>query len=225
VNSLLRKARRLAAAAQPVIAARERQVREQEKLMPALARDHLLRVAAVYRHGEPKIDEPLALAYERALSKLGGDEQAVFIRVSERLRDWQPDGGINAAFARLIEEMPFWLYHLCTVALSAHILELPIKAAPSPFEFEITNSDLDAFPQLPQGMLVPKGQLKEDEVPGKLDLTADDRVEFPKEWEGLQKLTMDELSAFAVLQTKSKSEWTRQEYRLMRHILKRMHDE
>jgi hypothetical protein len=38
--------------------------------LPSVAEEHLLRVILVWRAREPRIDEPLALAYRRALSKM-----------------------------------------------------------------------------------------------------------------------------------------------------------
>src|SRR5436190_14066674 len=41
-----------------------------ERGLPHLAEDHLLRVITVFRYGKPQIDEPLKLAYGRGLAQL-----------------------------------------------------------------------------------------------------------------------------------------------------------
>jgi hypothetical protein len=56
----LRRIRRLRADA-----AGDRRRRDWDDSLPFVAEDHLLRVIIVFRYGEPRIDEPLALAYRR----------------------------------------------------------------------------------------------------------------------------------------------------------------
>jgi hypothetical protein len=72
-RALRQKLRRLKAEAAPVIAAREQYERGGDENLRVVAKRHLLRVIAVYRYGDPKIDEPLESAYERAMLKLGCD--------------------------------------------------------------------------------------------------------------------------------------------------------
>jgi hypothetical protein len=60
----VRTIRRLRAA----VAKLDRNERDLHVQLPQLAEDHLLRVITVFRYGEPRIDEPLALAYPRGLA-------------------------------------------------------------------------------------------------------------------------------------------------------------
>src|SRR5262245_5255019 len=73
----LRQIRRLKARAAPVIAEHDRRAKEWMESFPSIAEEHLLRVILVFRYGEPRIDEPLALAYRRALSKVNDPSKIV----------------------------------------------------------------------------------------------------------------------------------------------------
>jgi len=181
-RSLLRRVHRLVADAAPIIAEVERHRRDG---LLFLAIDHLLRVVAVFRYGEPKIDEPLALAYQRALSKLAGGqasltrsmtfpetelldtavrskgpspmEDAAFMSLEATLEVERRDGDIISQFGALIQEIPDWLYCFCRVYVSAGLLaiELP-RGSSTAFELRPSRADADVWPFLPQGVLEPK---------------------------------------------------------------------
>src|SRR5262249_31600906 len=83
-RNLHRKMRRLATGADEALDNSKRKkseiirharelTREQWRKLKRDARTHLLRVAAVHRYGNPKMGEPLELAYKRALSKVKAD--------------------------------------------------------------------------------------------------------------------------------------------------------
>jgi len=72
-RALRQKINRLKADAAPVIAPREQRQRGGNEHLRRLSKQHLLRVIAVHRYGDPKIDEPLERAYARAMLKLGCD--------------------------------------------------------------------------------------------------------------------------------------------------------
>jgi hypothetical protein len=72
VHPKLRQIKQLKAATAAFIAKRNRVKKYvHAEIYPRLAEDHLLRVILVFQYGEPRIDEPLALACERASSTLG----------------------------------------------------------------------------------------------------------------------------------------------------------
>jgi hypothetical protein len=95
-RSTLRKVRRLKAVTAPLIADLDRRKSEWEESLPFLARDHLLRVIAVFQYGESQVDEPLARAYSRALSKLGGNEAIALSRLRDMLEEESPDGAVKS---------------------------------------------------------------------------------------------------------------------------------
>jgi hypothetical protein len=120
--------------------------------IPANAEDHLLRIIAVFRYGEPRIDEPLASAYSRALSKLGINDAAAPSHVRGILEREPPAGDIKSKISTWIQELPDWLLHLCRAHLSMSVLG--IKHPPfseSVFELKLAERDKNAWPDLPQG--------------------------------------------------------------------------
>ena len=105
----LRRIRRLRAYAAPLIAECDRRENNWKKSLPPLAEEHLLRVILVFRYGEPRIDEPLALAYRRALSKLRGDEAASIKHLRGMLEKEPPAGDIKLKISTWVGQMPDWL--------------------------------------------------------------------------------------------------------------------
>jgi hypothetical protein len=158
VHRLLRQVRRLKAEAAPLIAERNRREKYWlEKVVPPLAEEHLLRVILVFRYGKPRIDEPLALAHERALSKLGIDEASSIKHVRRILEKESPNGDFKSEFCTWVGQMPDWLRYLCVANISMNILKLEVPLPPLSLlhKLSLTTSDMDAWPLLPQGMLEP----------------------------------------------------------------------
>jgi hypothetical protein len=155
-GSTLRRIRRLKADHAHTIAEYERRKKELEKSVPSLAVDHLLRIIVVFQYGDPRIDEPLARANRRALSKLGHVEAVALKRIREILEGEPPAGDINSKISARVRQMPDWLLDLCDARISMNVLG--IEAPPLPngaSELEQSKSDRDAWPFLPQGVLVP----------------------------------------------------------------------
>ena len=99
------------------IAARERTGRDQEYVNNVLfhVRHHATAVAAIVLSGQPKIDEPLKIAWNRALQHYGIkcdawgglDHQ---VRVAEQLRPIITEGkGLSARFTEIFAAAPVWL--------------------------------------------------------------------------------------------------------------------
>jgi hypothetical protein len=158
-GSTLRRIRRLKADHAHTIAEHERRKKEWEKSIPSLAVDHLLRIIAVFQYGDPRIDEPLARANRRALSKLGHVEVVALKRIREILEGEPPAGDIKSKISARVRQMPDWLLDLCDARLSMGVLG--IEAPPpskSTSELQQSRSDRKAWPFLPQGVLVPRGK-------------------------------------------------------------------
>jgi len=155
-GSTLRRIRRLKADHAHTIAEYERRKEEWKESLPSLAVDHLLRIIAVFQYGDPQIDEPLACANRRALSKLGHVEAVALKRIRGVLEGEPPAGDIKSKISARVRQMPDWLLDLCDARISMNVLE--IEAPPRPngaSEVRQSKSDGEAWPFLPQGVLVP----------------------------------------------------------------------
>jgi len=222
-RALKRKIDRLKADAAPVFAARMANYRRWKEEQASDARRHLLRVVAVFRFGEPKPNEPLRLAYERAIALIGSDDEgndaapiekeAAFFAVrwafprddddvalekfENMLKEEHPAGDITLLCEQLIREIPAWLLLFCRVRRSAEILG--IQCPPPPVDLFVAApenpKDASAWPRLPTGVL---------KFEARTGLIA-----------FLSALSEAELEAFAVLVSKSKSDCTRRESKFM----------
>jgi hypothetical protein len=121
-GSKLRRIRRLKADYAPIIAEYERRKKEWIKSIPSSAVDHLLRIIAVFQYGDPRIDEPLARANLRALSKLGHVERVALDRIRRILEGEPPAGDIKSKISARVRQMPDWLLDLCDARLSMGVL-------------------------------------------------------------------------------------------------------
>src|SRR5262249_42078491 len=158
----LRTIRRL----RDAVAKLDRNERRFESQLPYIAEDHLLRVITVFRYGEPRKDEPLALAYSRGLARLAAmarpfpgrraapmTEASVLEHLRRILEGEQPTDGIRAKISASVREMPDWLRYLCRTELSMGILGLEIP----PLSNDVLKLKRNyAWPQLPREMLEPR---------------------------------------------------------------------
>jgi hypothetical protein len=224
VNRLLRQIRRLKAYAAPLIAERNRRKKEWEDSLPPLAEDHLLRVILVFRYGEPRIDEPLALAYRRALSKLKsdrtellknsgtfviykGDEDGELSLLNDlrRILEREPPAAedLKSKISTWVRQMPDWLRYLCLADLSMRLLGLePPPLSHDMLKLKCAKSDNDAWPSLPEGILVP-------------------RPDYGDQFRYIEKMSPEELIVYYTISKKAEQEWTRREHRFMAKMLAR----
>jgi hypothetical protein len=146
----------------PVIAERDRSQKDRKNSLRSLAEDHLLRVILVFRYGEPRIEEPLALAYRRALSKLDLNRLSSLNHIRRVLKEEPPAGDINAKISKSVRPMPYWLRHRGGVDLSMKLLGLEIPPLlKKSFKSAATKPDRDAW-QLPhQSMFKPRSDYDE----------------------------------------------------------------
>jgi hypothetical protein len=208
-GSTLRRVRRLKAQAGPIIAELGRRKSEWENSLPSLAEDHLLRIIAVFQYGEPRIDEALAPAYRRALSKLDHerftilgrtDEEFALLRMREILEKEPPVGEIKSKICSRIGKVPDWLRYFCCASISTTLLGMEHRPLPqNVFKLKRAKSDRDAWPYLPQGVLEPRG----DQSPG-------DRF--------LHEMSLEELTSYIAIRRKPEHEWTRHEHRFIKEM-------
>src|SRR5262245_21945554 len=175
-RSKLRQIRRLKAYAAPLIAERNRRQKEREDSLPSEAENHLLRVVLVFRFGEPRMDEPLALAYGRALSKLKSGRAELFKKLDtigrivdnavellllhdlRRILESEPPvEELKSKISTWVLQMPEWLRLLCWTNFSMRLLGLDYPPlSQDVLKLTCAKSDRHAWPLLPQGILEPR---------------------------------------------------------------------
>jgi hypothetical protein len=218
-DSTLRRVRRLTAVAAPLIAELERRRNEWRRLVPEQARNHLLAIVAVFRYGEPRIDEPLVEAYNRAVSKLNNEPPGIdhnrvtsktdeaskkhFIeiiawgRLYEILLKETPAGNFESIISAELIKMPNWLLDFCLAKFSMQLLGIEHEPSET---IEAVKADLDAWLFLPQG------------VPQRCD-NKTDQSDF--------RMSLEESRRALEIASKPKEEWTRHERRFHREMTAR----
>jgi hypothetical protein len=195
-RSTLRKVRRLKAAAAPVIAELERRKAAWEASKHLSAQNHLLRVIAVFFDGNARIDEPLKLAYDRALSQLGGTDSIALVKLRLRLEQEPPTGDIRSKISQRLREIPDWLHHLCWTLASTKTLGIDFHVPAGRYK----PTGLRAWPFLPHGILIP------------------DDLEVPR---FLQEMSLEEVVRYRDLLLKPEVDWTRHERRFVQEMFDR----
>jgi hypothetical protein len=133
------------------------------------ARDHAMILVALIVHGDPKIDEPLDIAWHRALEQLGLERLADFTpsaHVAARLRPvllpQLPGDTENAKLAHVLNSGPTWLIKFCHAWMDARVLGFELQQDPS-FRLEFGRIGLregvDSWPDLPKGTLAAGGPI------------------------------------------------------------------
>src|SRR5262249_7480187 len=138
----------------------ERKRREPE-LMARRRQDalyHATKLVTLILHGHPQIDEPLAIAWERALGHLGLSgtrQELLYDRLRTVLAELPGDTEI-AKFAHVFRSAPSWLLHFCIVSLDCYLLgiELPKSSEPTPaYGRDGLREASGAWPDLPKGTI------------------------------------------------------------------------
>jgi hypothetical protein len=141
-----------------VVAERKRREPEIMEWRRQAALDHATKLATLILHGDPKIDEPLAIAWERALGHLGFSgtpQERLPYRLRAVLEDLPGDTEI-AKFAHIFRSAPSWLLRFCTAWIDCFVLgiELPKRSEPAPaYGRDGVREALDAWPDLPKGTI------------------------------------------------------------------------
>jgi hypothetical protein len=134
------------------------------------ARDHAIKLVAIILHGNPRVDEPLEIAWHRALDQLGLERLGLdFIpsaHVAARLRPvllpQLPGDTENAKFAHVLNSGPTWLIKFCHAWMDARVLGFELQQDPD-FRLEFGRIGLregvDSWPDLPKGTLAAGGPI------------------------------------------------------------------
>jgi hypothetical protein len=122
------------------------------------ARNHATKLVTLILHGDAHIEEPLAIAWDRALDYLGLKDvhQA---HLPDRLRGvvlrTLPGDTENAKFVGVISSSPPWVIYFCLARLDGFILgfELPKNSDPTPDLGQDGLHDMRSWPDLPTGTI------------------------------------------------------------------------
>ena len=141
-----------------VVAERKRREPEEMAWRHQAALYHATKLVTLILHGDPQIDEPLAIAWERALAHLGlsGTPQELLFYRLRAVVAALPGDTENAKIARVFSSAPSWLLDFCAASLDCHVLgvELPKSSEPeSQYGRDGLREARDAWPDLPTGTI------------------------------------------------------------------------
>jgi hypothetical protein len=208
-----RRLRRLEKQIEPIIEERERRELERDKRLRQAVRDHATMVVTLALHGNPRIDEPLRFAWDRALKSLGLND-CPRQQIPERLRALVvadlPGNTENAKFANVFRSAPQWLLDFCFCVFDAHVLgfDLPSSSERVPEPGRKAIDDICKWPGLPTGTLEAGGPIPES------DLSPLDDLSNP-----FHALNVDELIDLDLLIEKGEKNWSRQDRRRHKEIM------
>jgi hypothetical protein len=189
-RSSIRAIARLRVKAAPILEKRRREGERERgpeviRAYLAAARDHGIRVVTLFLKGDPKIDEPLHIAWRRAHKHFklvySSDKPVPTEFFYERVLKDLPGLTPEEKLAGAIEQMPDWLGYFChtdftmrmlclaldgvcldrihRIQNSARQLELNVDQLSSKWKVPI--DDCGAWPFLPKGILVPFDEYRE----------------------------------------------------------------
>jgi hypothetical protein len=134
------------------------------------ARDHAMSLVALILHGDPHVDEPLEIAWHRALEQLGlerfGLDLMTSAHAAARLRPLVlpelPGDSENAKLGHVLNSGPTWLIKFCHAWMDANLLGIELQQDPD-FRVEFgrigIREGVDTWPDLPKGTLAAGGPL------------------------------------------------------------------
>ena len=210
-RATLRRIRRLTEDAAPAIAgiARRRKYFKSKRYL--FVQGHLLALLAIARYGEPRIDEPLNYAYERALAarpKATGNRAptSAYWPLAEDMRlALAKETQHSKYIVELVEqEVPDWLLYYCQAGISFRICNYVPLSPPFTKSRELVPPRGDRFiwPSLPMRKLERCPDGGEDYL-------------FPDE------MRIEELLSFCQIMAKPEQKWTRREHQFMRQLFAR----
>jgi hypothetical protein len=174
------------------------------------ARDHVAKVAAIVLEGEPKIDEPLLRARQRAWQRFGlstdfqeFDPWEVGYTLYIKLTNGKDE---IETFSSIFDQAPLWLLHFTTIALDAFLLKfkLPDLSAPTKWGREGIK-DARRWPELPLGIMTAGESVAEQIV---LEL---------------RRFSADDCNFISQLRRKPEKEWSHAESDRHNEIWSRLH--
>ncbi len=153
---------RLEKLAAPIIAGRWQREAAADIRLRRAAGDHATKLVTLILHGDPRIEEPLAIAWRRALSGLGLADTPP-ARLPALLRAQViaslPGNTENDKFGGVLSSAPPWLLAFCMASIDGYVLgiDLPKDSEPSPEPGCDALEDMEAWPDLPTGTLAAGG--------------------------------------------------------------------
>jgi len=153
-----RRLSRLEKLAASAVAERKRREPEKAERRRQAALYHATKLAMLILHGDPHIDEPLAIAWERALAHLGlsgTPEELLYSRLRAALAALPGDTEI-AKIASVLSSAPSWLLHFCMAWYDSFVLgiELPKSSDPEPeYGRDGLREAHKSWPDLPSGTI------------------------------------------------------------------------
>jgi hypothetical protein len=185
------------------VAERKRMEREWRR---QAALDHATKLVTLILHGEPHIEEPLVIAWYRALDHLGlsGMPHALPYRLRDVVAAL-PGDTESAKIARVLSSAPSWLLHFCMASLDCFVLgiELPKSSEPVPEFGRDGLRDMRSWPDLPIGTIAAGGPTRE-------------RNPF-------DRLSVEELSDLIKLHRSGEENWFRHDRRRYREIMTKVY--
>jgi hypothetical protein len=128
--------------------------------MPFNAQHHAIAVAAIALSGQPKIDEPLIKAWERALQHYGIEFNARGgmndqVRAAKQLRPIIMEGKESSArFTEIFAAAPVWLLQFTGIVTDARWLKFQVPDMPSTLSWGSDGfEDVRQWPLLPSGTM------------------------------------------------------------------------
>jgi hypothetical protein len=167
------------------IAAAVQEKRDKVDAPVCQARMHAIQVAAVVLYGEPKIEEPLGIAWSRVeemlTKKFGAAADEWWLREGEEelhptlrvlflyapfMFNNRPGGNDNLKFERIFSEAPAWLLKFTAVEWDAKLLGFKLrKLVGTPELGREARRDRDRWPFLPEGTIDAGGPCSEPDEP------------------------------------------------------------
>jgi len=141
-----------------VVAERKRREPEKAAWRRQAALDHATKLVVLILHGDPHIEEPLAIAWNRALGHLGLSDtpQALLPYRLRAVVSAVPGATENDKLARVFCSAPSWLLDFCMASVDCFILgiELPQSSEPAPeYARDGLRDHIDSWPDLPTGTI------------------------------------------------------------------------
>jgi len=136
-----------------VVAERKRREPEKAAWRRQAALGHATKLVVLILHGDPHIEEPLSIAWNRALGHLGLSDtpQALLPYRLRAVVAALPGDTEIAKFAHVLCSAPRWLLRFCMASLDCFVLgiELPKSSEPAPECGRDGLRDMKSWPDLP----------------------------------------------------------------------------
>jgi hypothetical protein len=203
------------------------------------ARPHATAVAAIVLSGQPRVDEPLIRAWERALQHYGIDvkEPCSSVGQDEAAQRLLPiiigDEEESAKFTEVFSTAPVWLLQFTRMTIDAHLLRFHLPGISKRLSWGGTGiEDARRWPLLPLGKMTAGDPIPDnDDRQWELAILSVSRDPIPdfeeiisredEEYRGKDPLIKDFFFARA-LDGKPEEQWSRYEQRRMRKLSERI---